>query len=422
MTAQENSVDSASKASFPARVRPLVRPGLLLGVMILIIFQGVGFQTQWLDQDKDTSRPVDAQRLLEGENTKVLATGIPSDRAPDYSIQQFSFVSTQSGRKEWKVVADQAFLFKKQEITHLKSVRAWIYNARGEATEVTATEGKQSSESRTIELFGNVNTRLPNGFRILSDYLIHRPDEKTVSIPYPWPVTGDGSEMEVASKKGTDKNQGTDLTLYFSSLGANVDSNAGRMYLLAGSVVTLDRRDAQKPDRSFLERRNLPQDRQAQGIPDRTVIASDRATVISGQSEAIFSMSEKTPSARRFVRILQPKTYARGRTATVQFGNQNKQLHWIAIDQDILIKEREPTEDELALRSGKIDGSREKKALQYATAGRAEFDANSDNITLKVFPQAYQDESTLTGDWMIIHRESDLVEVLHGNAYSTGQK
>jgi lipopolysaccharide assembly outer membrane protein LptD (OstA) len=142
--------------------------------------------------------------------------------------------------------------------------------------------------------------------------------------------------------------------------------------------------------------------------------------------EATFKMSERTPISRRFVRVLQPRTYARGRTATINFGAKSNRLHWLELDQDVLIKDRETSETEESLYP-----TQEKKAplqrsthtpLNYATAGRAEFDSESDKVTLKVFPQAYQDSDTLTGDWMILHRDNDMVEVLHGNAYSTGNE
>lgn len=421
--------DSAPPTPPPASSgRRLLRAGLLALVMLVIILQGVGFNLRWLEQSDEGERPIDAKKLLDGQSSNRLAQGIP-ERRPDYVIQQFDLVSSERGKKEWKVISDQAFLYEDDGITHLQAVRAWIYNSKGEATEVTSIEGKYTKSNRTIELYGNVDARLPDGFLIHSDYMIHVPDNHTVEAPVPWPVTGDGRQM--MQKPGApQKNQvkESDQTLMFSSIGARANSETGRIDLLAGAVVTLDRKDALKPEQSFSERRSLPDDRKDPGVPDRTVIASDTATVLRSKKEALFKMSERTPLAQRYVRVLQPRTYARGRTAKVTYGSKAQRLNWLELDDDVLIKDRDTTETEASvhpLPSGspvpQVKPQPSKKPVSYATAGRAEFDSESDKITLKVFPQAYQEEDTLTGDWMILHRNSDIIEVLHGNAYSTGE-
>ena len=392
--------------------------------MLLVILQGVGFSPRWLEQGDEGERPIDAQALLDGQSAKKLATGIP-DARPDYVIQQFDLVASERGRKEWKVIADQAFLYEKAGITHLQTVRAWIYDAKGEATEVTALEGKYTTKGRTIELFGKVDARLPDGFLIQSDYLIHEPEKHTIEIPYPWPVTGDGRQL--IQKPGTKPaSQSVDQTLVFSSVGARINTDSGRIDLLSQVVVTLDRKDSLHPEQAFAERRSLPGNKPGHGVPDRTLVASDSATVVRTKMEANFKMSERTPLARRFVRVLQPRTYARGRSATLNYGARSNRLHWLELDQDVLIKDRDTGEDEESLYPTPDNKSPQQRPnrtpLNYATAGRAEFDSESDKITLKVFPQAYQDEDTLTGDWMILHRDNDMVEVLHGNAYSTGNE
>ena len=58
--------------------------------------------------------------------------------------------------------------------------------------------------------------------------------------------------------------------------------------------------------------------------------------------------------------------------------------------------------------------------LKYATGGRADFDSTHDVIKITEFPQCYQDNDTVTGDIIIMHRDTDLVEVEHSNAFSQG--
>jgi lipopolysaccharide export system protein LptA len=60
------------------------------------------------------------------------------------------------------------------------------------------------------------------------------------------------------------------------------------------------------------------------------------------------------------------------------------------------------------------------RSLRYATAGRAAFDAKKNTIRLTEFPQAYQDDDTVTGEIMIFHRNSELIEIEQSNSINQG--
>jgi LPS export ABC transporter protein LptC len=385
--------------------------------MALIIIQGVGFQTKWLEFGQNRNAPIDAASLMDPSEGEPLATGIPADRAPDYAIQQFAFISTLSGKKEWRVVSEEALLYKEEGVNHLKKVRAWIYSPSGEATEVTALEGKYSQSSNVIELFGSVVARLPDGFIVKSDYLLHDPTRKTIEFPIPWPIEGDGRELKTTQRK---KNGGFEPNISFTAVGGNVQLKTGQVQLYSQVILTLDRRDAPRPETAIQERRPTPTDRKFPGIPDRTLVASDRALLFKKEKRIHFSMAEQTPLPKRFVRVLQPRTYARGRKATADFADDLGRLHWLSLDDDVLIKERAPAETEESLKQLYKSAEPNAMEVQYITAGRAEFDTDTDQVIFKVFPQAYQGESTLTGDWMILHRDTDIIEVANGNAFNSG--
>jgi len=385
--------------------------------MVLIILQGVAFQTKWLELGQSRNAPVDAMSLMKQSGGPNLATGIPTDKAPDYTIQQFSFISTFSGRKEWRVVSDEAQLYKEEGVNHLKKVRAWIYNPQGEATEVTALEAKYIQSSRVIELFGSVVAQLPDGFIVKSDYLLHDPQRKTIEFPLPWPVIGDGTQLKPSGEKRSDAFQ---PKLSFSAVGGSLHLKTNQVQLFSQVIVTLDRPDAERTETALREKRPSPTGRKHPGVPDRTLISADRALLLKKEGRIQFTMSDQTPIAQRFVRILQPRTYARGRKATADFSQSNGILHWLSLDDDVLIKERSSAETEESLKSPTNQTGRPPNVAQYITSGRAEFDIDTDQVTFKVFPQAYQGDSTLTGDWMILHRETDVVEVINGNAYNAG--
>jgi lipopolysaccharide export system protein LptA len=106
---------------------------------------------------------------------------------------------------------------------------------------------------------------------------------------------------------------------------------------------------------------------------------------------------------QKFVHITQPTLFARGRTADLNYGDSDSILQYLIAYDDVLIKD-------LGV----------KDSLRYATGGRADFDSHHDIIILTIYPQVYQDEDTVTGDKILMHRDTDIVEVENSNAFSEG--
>jgi lipopolysaccharide export system protein LptA len=88
--------------------------------------------------------------------------------------------------------------------------------------------------------------------------------------------------------------------------------------------------------------------------------------------------------------------------------------------EDVLVKETAAPKSTSAERV-KTKKANEKSPLRYATAGRAEFNTQDDVIRLTQFPQAYQDEDTVTGDVILMHRDNDIIEVENSNSFSEGR-
>jgi lipopolysaccharide export system protein LptA len=80
-------------------------------------------------------------------------------------------------------------------------------------------------------------------------------------------------------------------------------------------------------------------------------------------------------------------------------------LHKVALYDDVLVKETSK------------DGPN-----RYATAGQADFDSAQDIVVLTKFPQVYEGDDTVTGDRIILHRDSDVIEVEHSNSFTSGQQ
>lgn len=341
--------------------------------MGLIITQIVALSPSSLDQSSSQAK-VPQQTLAEDlQDEGTLATNVPKGKIPEYTVEGFNFVSTQGGEKQWKLDAKRAFLFNSEKLVHARQVTAYLYGSDGKITVVTGDEAQYFMNKRDLEIFGHVKTRFPDGFETLSEYMRYLPQSKKVEIPMKYVVNGQGQE---------DKGQ----EFHFKSQGLYFEMLKSDIVLPAAVKFTLKR----------LATLNHP--------AENTTIESDRCVIHRLEQLAHFTMNAERPLATRFVRINQPTLYAQSRRADVNYGNFDKLLQYMTAFEDVLIRE-----------TG--SGS----SLRYGTGGRADFDAHRDVIVLKEFPQVYQDNDTVTGDIILVHRDTDIVEVEHSNAFSEGE-
>jgi LPS export ABC transporter protein LptC len=363
---------------FRGRLRPL----FLALVVALIITEIVALSPSPLEESTGKNLAVDPESLMTDDEV-TLATGIPHGKIPEYSIDQFQYVSTQGTEKQWKLIADRAFLYNKERLVHSRHIKAFLFDPEGKITIVTGKEGKYFMGKRDLEVFGDVHTLLPDGFELVSEYLLYKPGERKIEIPTKYFVHGDGHEQEGQQIK-------------FDSYGMDFE--------MARSLITLP-----LDVKVIIEKPPAPVAPLADGTPgppgppDRTVIQSDHAVINRAKQLAHFTMNPAKPLDKRFVHITQPTMFTRGRRADMSYGDFSKLLQYMVVYEDVLVKEI-------------TDGT----SLRYGTGGRADFDARSDVIRLTQFPQVYQDNDTVTGDIIIMHRDTDLVEVEHSNAFSAG--
>jgi len=101
--------------------------------------------------------------------------------------------------------------------------------------------------------------------------------------------------------------------------------------------------------------------------------------------------------------------FSRSRRAELNYGSAGRTVNYMTAFEDVFVRERSADDPQ-------------KLALRYATGGRADFDNVRNVVVFSEFPQVYEDNDTMTGDLITLHRDSDLVEVEHSNAYSEGSK
>ena len=151
----------------------------------------------------------------------------------------------------------------------------------------------------------------------------------------------------------------------------------------------------------------------AQAPSTRTMIESDHCIIYRDRKFAYFTMNAARPLATRYVKVTQPTLFSKGRTADLNYGDlggtptngqtKSKPLNYIILHEDVLIEEKLE------------DGS-----IRYGTGGQADFDAIHNLVVLRKFPQIYQGHDTVTGDVIVLHRDTDVVEIEHSNAFSQG--
>jgi LPS export ABC transporter protein LptC len=348
-------------------------------VGFLAFFQTLALMPTPLERPLSVSY-IEPDTLKPRSEESTLAPGIPRDQIPEYTVDQFEFVSTQAGERQWKMVAEKAHMFNSLSVMHARQVVVYLYNPDSEPTVVTGLEAKYFLDDRDLEVFGKVRTQFPDGFSTYSEYMRYRPGPRRVLIPESYLVQG-----------RTDESDSSDQTLDFDSMGMDYPMNENQVYL-PKQVKAIMRQGKSKTSSN-------------QGVESVTEIRSDQCVINRTTSIAHFSMYPGRPAQSRFVRITQPDLYARSRKADLRFGSFKDVLHYLTAFEDVFIQETDP----------------EAEGLQYATGGQADFDSKKKIILLTEFPQVYQDDDTLVGDVILMHRETGIVEVDYGNAYTTGK-
>jgi len=358
----------------PASLRKGLRPFFLAGVALLILVD-IFLLLPSSIEEKGNKTSSDPQTFVP-EKEQILATGIPKNQVPDYTVEKFSYLATQGTEKEWKLDADQAYLFNHEKLVHARKVKAFLYDSEGKITVITGREAKYITGDKNLEIFGTVKTLFPDGFELTSDYLRYLPSQKSIQIPTHYRVQGRGNSHTSSLDLGQKLN--------FDSNGFEFEIGKGQITLPQSARV-------------FVQSSNH----------EKTIIASDRCVIQRNEQNAHFTMNPKRRIESRFVKIQQTKLNVRARRVELHFGSTAELPHYLVAQEDVLIQEMKQKEVS--------------EPLKYGTGGQASFDTKKNVITLTEFPQVYQGNDTVTGDVIIWHRDTDVVEVEHSNAFSQGQ-
>lgn len=312
--------------------------------------------------------------ILDDEPTAI--PDLPKSRVPEYGVNSFKYISIQNSIRQWKLDAEQAFMYDPEKLVHGRKIVAHLFDDEQKATIISGTEAKFFMNQRDLEIFGDVHARFPDGFEIWGDYMRYTPNDRRVQVPTTHAVRGVSNDTD-------------EQKLEFSSMGFDYQMDSGLVFLPSKAHVSLVR----------------SQELDAEGVPNKTLIDSDQCTMERSVQIAHFSMNPERPFEHRFVQITQPNLYTRARKADLNYGDLSNVLNYLVASDEVLIKESDPKSQE----------------LRYATGGLAEFDTKKDRVTLSQLPQVYQNEDTVTGELVIFHRNTGIIEIEKSNAYTSGQ-
>lgn len=360
---------------------------------LVIFLQIIAFSPKRLEDDAPPEA-IPAGALRPTYTDSFVAPSIPADRVPEYTVDGFQTVSTQSGVKQWRIRANRAFFYQADGIVHALVVNSDIYDDQGRITFVKSKEAKFFMKTRDLELFGDVTTTFPTGLETLSPYLHYQSKNRDVDIPVAYPVEGHSFETDPQKAKLNLEKE----TFDFRARGLRFDGQNDRIHLLSQVVMRV--------------RKKTPR-----GV-EITTIESDYANIDRKKNKVFFTMLEARPDELRFVKISQPGMTSKSRRAEFLM-NASRKLRTVRALDDVKIVERPkmPSDSSTNVRRR---GEAEKP--RYATAGVAEFDSEANLIVLRDYPQVYQDRDTITGETIIVHRNSDLVEVDQSNAFTEGNE
>lgn len=349
-----------------------IRP-ILLGLLVIFIFaEIVIFSPASIEEVYGPpSSGVDPDAFIE-QPKKSLIPGLPQNRIPEDIIEQFNYVSSEGTQKLWNLTAEQAVLYRSEKLVHSIRIKAHLFDSYGNITTVTGKEAKYFMDKKDLEIYGDVHTEFSDGFTLNSEYLRYLPQVKKVDIPVQYAVSGEGAPSE---KNGS--------ILKFKSNGFLYKMGDSQIHLPDNVKVTFERVD------------------QVSTLDNPTVIESDTCAILRSKQIAKFTMKQ---DPLRYVKITQPGLFAQSRVADFNYGARDKTLHYLVMNEDVLIRD-----------------TSNKKVLKYGTAGQANFDQKKEVVVLTKFPQVYQGNDTVVGDKIIMHRKKDVVEIENSNAFSQGQ-
>jgi LPS export ABC transporter protein LptC len=133
---------------------------------------------------KGKSRPVQQEVQQAG----------PADA--EMKLTDMEFTEMQEGKRFWTLRASEAKYFQDQQQTLLQTVRMTFYTEEGEEIHVQSREGVLHTETKDVELRGNVRAELPHEYVATMETANYNHTNGIVESDDPVHVSGPGLELD----------------------------------------------------------------------------------------------------------------------------------------------------------------------------------------------------------------------------------
>ena len=362
---------------FTQRFRSIILMCIVSFVAIQILF----FSPNALDSDKKkiAAFELDPEILSHNFEEDRIDFQLSGKKIPEYNINDFEYNSAQKGVRQWKMTADKAILYHQENLILGRKINAFLYNPDGTFTHILGNLAKYNTEIKELEVFGDTETEFPDGFKVYSQYVKYFPQIRNIDIPTKYPTSGTGRDE-------------TNKIIEFTSMGFKFDMENNNILLPHQVNVKI----------------------QSEKSSETTNISSDVCEIFRNEKNAYFSMNSTKPLDEQYVVITQPSLFVKSRKAHFSYGrstlstekqsgNEKNSIDSLIAEDDVYLEEENQGLDQ-----------------RYGTSGIARFVSSKNQIILEKFPQLYQNQDTITGEVIILHRDTDLVEVKNSNAYNQG--
>ena len=98
----------------------------------------------------------------------------------DLTIDQMHVVQNKRGEKNWEMWAETANIYRKKNLTKLKTIHIRYYPKKGKPLDITADNGEMENDSRNMLIRGNVLIKASTGYSLHTESLRFRPKDKRI--------------------------------------------------------------------------------------------------------------------------------------------------------------------------------------------------------------------------------------------------
>lgn len=98
----------------------------------------------------------------------------------DLSMKGIDYVQTKNGRKEWRLIADEAHFLKKTNEAQLKNVKLIYFTKDKKEVTLRGNEGLFNTDTHDVAVWGDVKVITQEGYVFQTNYVKYMADSKEI--------------------------------------------------------------------------------------------------------------------------------------------------------------------------------------------------------------------------------------------------